>query len=285
MAKKKTTTKKTAVSKKTVASKTNTARKKITNPGIGKTRTLHKVNLVLQAVLAALVLLMVKPVYYALSLSFVTKDALLSESQTVFVPAEKVLLDLDVRWLLIAMIVASGVYSALVLSRWRASYEQAQAGRVYLWRWVILAITGAIMVKFASIISGVEDIATIKMAGGLMMAAMAFAWLSERQNQKAGEVATVHYWLALVSGLIAMYAILISLFGTMLYGMIRFPWYVYALDAVLVLGFLLVLSNLKRSNKRVRQSNDYAFVERNYVIIAMLSQFVFIAIAVAGLTA
>lgn len=288
MVKKKTTISKVAASKKSKASKTikkNVTPKTANSSTVVKTRILHKANLVLQAVLAAIVLLMVKPVYYALSLSFVTKDALLSESQTVFVPAEKILLDFDVRWLLISMIVVSVVYSALVLSRWRASYERAQAGRVYLWRWVMLAITGAIMVKIAAIVSGVEDIATLKMAGGFMVSAMVFAWLSERQNQKAGTSTTAHYWLSLVSGLAAMSAIFVSLFGTMLYGMIRFPWYVYALDLALLVGFLLVLSNLRRSNKRTGQSNDYEFVERNYVVTVVLAQFVFIAIAIAGLAA
>lgn len=284
MAKKKTTTN----TKKTVASKTtktNTTRKKITNPVIGKTRTLHKVNIVLQAALALLVMLMVKPVYYALSLSFVTKDALLSDGQNVMVPAEKALLDLDVRWLLLAMILASGLYSILAITRWRASYEQAQTGRVYLWRWVILAITGAIMVKFASIVSGVEDIVTLKLASGMMVMAMAFAWLSERQNQKAGQLTTAPYWLALISGLVAMYAIIASLVGTMLFGMISFPWYVYALDAVLLVGFLLLIFNLRRSNRRVGKSSDYSFVERNYMIISLITQLVFLTVAIAGLAA
>ncbi len=288
MAKKKTNTKKGAVSKSPAASNTtpkSIVSKTTSNSATGKTRSLHKINLALQAALAALILLTVKPVYYALSLSFVTKDALLSEFQTVFVPAEKILLDFDVRWLLMAMIVVSGVYSALVLTRWRASYELAQTGRVYFWRWVILAVTGVIMVSFASIVSGVEDLAANKMAGGFVVVAMVFAWLSEKHNQKASEKSSVHYWMALACGLMAMYAILASLTGTMIYGMIRFPWYVYALDVALLINFLLVAANLKRSNLRTGQSNDYAFVERNYVIIAMFSQFVFVALAVAGLAA
>lgn len=283
MATKKTTRKATTKTKKVRVAKTTVPRKKTVSPIIRKTRNLHKLNLAAQLALAALVIFMMKPVIYALSLGFVTKDALLSDAGTVFVPAEKVLLDFDIRWSLLALIAASAIYSALVLSRWRASYEKAQAGRVYLWRWVILAITGAVMIKLASIVSGVEDITMIKMAGGLMMAAMAFAWLSETRHVQTGQRASAPFWLALVSGLMAMYGILASLVGTTLFGLIRLPWYAYALDAVVLIGFLVILWNLRRSNRRAGQSNDYPYVERNYVIIAMLTQFLFVAVIVAGL--
>lgn len=286
MAKKKTTARaRKPTTNKTTVRKTSVSRVKTASPIIGKTRNLHKLNLVLQLMLAGMVVFMMNPLYHVLSLSHVTNDALLSVNETVFVPAEKVLFDFDLRWLLLAMIAASAIYSLLLLSRWRTSYEKAQTGRIYMWRWVFFAVTASIMVSVAAVLSGIEDLFTLKMAGWLMIFAMGLAWLSEVQHEKAGRPTGAPFWLALLSGLAAMSAAIGSLVGTTLFGMVRFPWYVYAVNAVVLLSFLFVLLNLRLVNRRAGQSNDYPFAERNYVLIFMLSQLVITAVAIAGLSA
>lgn len=263
-----------AKKKTTPVKKTNVTAKKTVNTTVVGSRVFNKVNIAMQLALGVAVLLAMKAAFYPLALSYMAKDALLSSSNTVFVPAERTVMDIDMRWILGGLLAVSAIYSLMHLTRWRASYEKALDGRIYLWRWVYLAATGTLLVKLASMVSGINDLATIKMSAALMVFAMAFAWLSERQNEKAVKPIGSAFVLSALSGLMALYGIISSLIGTTIFGMVRLPWYAYVIDAAVLIGFLLLMWNLRSSIRKTSPLHTYAGVERNYLVISMITIFV-----------
>jgi hypothetical protein len=263
-----------------MAKKKPSRSKQSLSPLYGQNRTILKLSLLLKLALIPVVLMVMQPAFFSLSLSHVTKDPLLSEQETVFVTAERSMFDIDLRWSLLAVLVAGTLYSLLLLTRWAPSYQKAQTGRIYLWRWAYFALAGSLLFKAAAMVSGVEDLFAIKMAAGLIVVAAGFAWLSERQNEKSASPVWSGFVLALVSGFTAWTVVAGSLIGTALYGMVRLPWYVYALAGILVLGQVLVAVNLYLSHKRRGASKDYVAVERNYLLVSLLTQLAFIVTAV-----
>lgn len=242
----------------------------------------HKASVVLHLALAVAAGFLMAPALYSLSLSYVTKDAVLSSKETIFAPAERVMVDVDIRWLFVGLLVPGIIYSLLLLTRWRPAYEKAVQGRIYLWRWVYLGVVMAMMLKLASVVSGVEDILVLKTTAALVFLGAAFAWFSERQNEKVRQPVQSAFVLFLLANLLAWGPLLGSLLGTLLYGLVRLPWYAYALSAVVVLSFVGLAVNLYLSNKQSGKWKTYTFVERNYVLIALLSQLAFVAIAILG---
>lgn len=245
--------------------------KKPVNPYSGLNRTLHVVSLAVLTALIGAIIFVAKPTYYPLSLSYVTKDALLSEQATVYVPAERVVVDVDVRWALLALLAFGAIYSLLLLTRWSVSYQKAQTGRIYLWRWVYFALAGALLTKLAAVVSGVEDILAIKVAAALMVFAAGFAWLSERQNEKSTKPVWSAFVLASAAAITALTPIIGSLFGTTMYGMVQVPWYTYALSGIAVTAPVLIGANLFYSHRRGGQIK-YGLVERNYIVALLVLQ-------------
>jgi MFS family permease len=234
-------------------------------------RKLHLVSTVVLALLSVGLMYGIKATHYPVSMSYVTHDTLKTE-HPLFVPAERVVRDVDIRWILIALFATGIVYSLLVLTRWAPSYEKAQNGRIYLWRWVYFAIVGTLLIKLVSVISGVEDMATIKATEGLLLFAAAFAWLCERQNEKAKQRSSWStYILAAAAVLFGLMPLVELLLGTTIYGMISLPWYVYALFGTLVAAVILVGINLVWSFTREKKT-AYGKIERNYIAIALLVQ-------------
>lgn len=274
MAKKKPTrknTKSAAVTKKKPA-----VNKRVTDIVITKTLNIHKLSIAVWLALGVAIVLLMAPVFHPVSLSFVTRDVILSSvGQNVLVPAERVLFDVDLRWLLGGLLAVPAIYSLLVSTRWKDSYEKAQKARIYMWRWVFFALTGAFMLKIAGLISGVEDLMALKLGESLFVFAMGFAWLSERQNEQAAVPVGSAYVMAWLSGLLAFGAVIASIIGTFIFGQVNLPWHAYALDAIVLFGFILMMLNLRLSNKKLGYAKDYAMVERNYVLILLLATIAF----------
>lgn len=265
--------------KKKPSQKPSKIKKAVKKPIIERNRLLHTLFVAFNLLLAGATMLAMAPAIYPLSLGYVTDNLLSStDTQTVLVPASRVILDYDIRWELLALLAVAFVYSLLVITRWRKGYEKAQdKGRIYLWRWVYLGVSGALIIKLAGVVNGVDDLVALKLSAALMLLAMGFAWLSERQNEKARKPVWSAFLLLALSGFLSFSMIVASMIGTAIYGMVSLPAHAYMVGGLALVNFLLIGMTLKFSNKRTGRWKDYAYVEQWYSIASALS-----IIAIAG---
>jgi hypothetical protein len=244
--------------------------------------SLHKLTIVVSLALAGLAAALMSPVILPMTVSYLTKDVLLSVISTVFVPAERILWEVDLRWALIGLLLLGAFYSLALLSRWRTVYDKALQGRVWHWRWAYLALALGLLVAMVAALTGIYDWFTLKLIGALTAAGFGFAWLSERQNEKGRGRAVAAYWLGLASVLLPWKFIVCHALFTTLYGLERLPWHAYAAQAVVLLGLILIFVNLRLSNVRSRRLPDYPAAERNYLAVTLLTQVAFATILIVG---
>jgi len=213
---------------------------------------------------------------------FVARDELASVNDTVFVPAIHHLYDVQLMWLVVAVLLL-GAIMPLVQLRQRGRYEQRIKQRANPLRWADKAIVSGAMLSVVAALSGVQDFMTLKVIGGLIVVTAMLGWLSERQN--ADPKAKPDYsafGISLVSGALPWLIILGYAFATPLWGMIRYPWYVYALHAVVFIGSAAYAINGYNYVRRFRNWVNYAVVERNYLIIDVATRLSFAIVLIVG---
>ncbi len=296
------TTKKPAVKARTTAVKTTRATKttKVTKQPVVKkpvvkaaavvkaktteltANTLRKLNFVKAFVFAALAVLagvLMSSASYPVSIGYQAKDALVSltAGKTAFVHGNQNLFDIEVRWLVVTILGLAAVFSLLIATRLRAKYEATLTDGVSSMRWIGWGITAALMVETVALLSGVSDILTLKLIAGLMLVTCALAWVAEKRNKQAGRPAWSEFVVSLFTGslpwmLIGGYAI-----ATWVWGLIRYPWYVYALYAALLVGFITLTFT---QYKRINGWKNTLIVERNYLLIGLVTKVAFAVILI-----
>lgn len=213
----------------------------------------------------------------------VVKDELASGQETVFVPAIHHLYDANLRWCIVALLVA-GAIMPLVQLRRSAAYDLSVKSRRNPLRWADKAIISGVILTIVAMFSGVQDFMTLKVIGGSIVVTALLGWLSERQNADAKAKPDYSaFGVSLVSGMLPWLIILGYAMATPIWGMIRSPWYVYALYGVVFASSAAYAINGYNYVRRFRNWTNYAVVERNYLIIDILARASFAVILIVGL--
>ncbi len=219
-----------------------------------------------------------------INITHLTSDLLLSQDGTTFVTAYKPLMDLQLRWALVGILLLSAVVPLLYLTKLKTYYATALTKRRVIGaRWISMAVSSALMVEIIALMCGINDLMTLKMMGALIGATCALGWLAERQNQSGRTPEWSAYTISIFTGVMPWVAIGVAKAGTLLYGSVRSPWYVYAACITTLLGFLLLAWNQFNQHRRYKAWTDYAIVERNYLLINMLTKSAFAVILIIGL--
>jgi hypothetical protein len=178
------------------------------------------------------------------------------------------------------------VFSALFsFARYRAAKAEDRGlnARILPWRWVDYAVTGALAVAIVALLSGAQGIVEIKGLALMFAAAMGFAWIAERENANAPRFVKAAYTLGALCGVFIVLSFIAYAVGTVVYGMVRYPWYTYALYAVgLAAGAAVAVLQLK-AYRHVKQWTNYHVVERDYMLINLVSKAAFAIILIIGL--
>jgi hypothetical protein len=298
-AKASTATKKRSVKKTTVskAAKTTKATKSVeakapakkTPPAadsskigvtIGTLRRMHTVAVVLFVALAGLAGFMMSSVTSQLTLGYLAKDEIASKTSTVLVPAVQSVYDIELRWAVVGILVISAIMPLLYVTRLKNRYADFMAtSRMLPHRWVDMAITGALMTELIALVSGISDIATLKLIGGSVVATAVLGLIAERQNNVSQKPVHSAYYASLFTGLLPWAVIATYAVSTVVYGDASAPWHLYALYAVGLFGFLLSARNQHMQFGK----GNYLIVERNYVAISMLTKAAFAVMLIVGL--
>lgn len=232
--------------------------------------------------LAVAALLLMNDASHQLTLGHVTKDQFAGSG--VFAPAVQGVYDVGLKWAVVALMLLSVVAPVLYLTKLKQTYTNyVTKTRMQPFRWMDVAVSGAVMVGVVALLSGVSDLPTLKLLGGIMVLAALCGAVAERQNNSVTKLVRSGFLsqtLAFVlTGLfIASYAV-----STVVYGGVRSPWYVYALYAVVVVWMVLATINLSKQLSKSGQWSNFLLAERNYLAATMLAKVAFAVILIVGL--
>jgi hypothetical protein len=217
------------------------------------------------------------------TLAHMTKDELGSSGKTVLAPASEILATVQLRYIFTALMVISAILSLLLVTKLRKNYLRMLKTNVSGWRWLFMGIGAALLLEFAYLLVGINDLLVLKLGGGLVLTTALLGWLSERENKIAGRPKWLAFTISILTGVLAWLPIVGSLIGTTVYGSERFPWHVYAFCGVLLVGFVAYGLNQYLQLKKTKAWRDYFFSERNYLLIGVLVKVFVGAIILAAL--
>ncbi|MEO8863169.1 MAG: heliorhodopsin HeR [Candidatus Saccharimonadales bacterium] len=280
----KTTTKK-ATKKTTKATAVKAANKPTTKVTIRTTknplRSLFLASAALSAVLAVMAGWFMNQMSYQVFGSFLTKNTILSKTETVFAPAIRVIAEVELRWILVGVMVLSALLSLLIATRLRTRYEALVKAKISLLRWIDMAIVSALIVEVVALLNGVQDLATLKLLGGLTIVACVLGWLAERRRLDTNGGVKATYTLGAIVGVMPWVVIASYMLQTVAYGQVRSPWYVYAATAATFIGLLLYARN---HFSQLKGKVSYQIAERRAVLISTTMKFAFAIVLIVGLS-
>lgn len=273
---------KPAVKKQAVVKKTAvTAKRRSTELTTGTLRKLNFIKALVFAGLAVAAGFLMNSATYALSVGHAAKDQLLSLTggQTVFVPARTVLMDVEVRWVVVTIMGIAALLSLLAATRLRRRYEASVLTGVSSMRWIGWGITTALMVETIALLSGVSDLWVLKTIAGLMLVTCTLAWIVEKRLAQAGRPIWSEFVVSLFTGSLPWLIIFGYAISTWVWGLVRYPWYVYALYASTIIGFTLLTVN---QYKRISGWKNTLVIDRNYLLIGLATKAAFAIILILG---
>jgi hypothetical protein len=291
------TTKKPAARTRAAAAKTSKTTSKSAKPAAVKTvstgksktaaltlATLRKLNLIKAFVFTALAVaagMLMNDSSYAVNIGYQTKDELISltAGKTAFVSATQSFADVQVRWLVVIILGLAALFSLLAATRLRRKYEAAVTDGVSSWRWLTLGITSALIVEVVALVSGVSDMLTLKVLAGLMLVTCALGWVNEKRLKQAGRPIWSDYVVSLFTGVLPWVLILGYAVSTWVWGLVRYPWFVYALYASTLVGFTLIALNEYKRNSGWKNN---LVIERNYLLTGLATKAAFAAILIVA---
>jgi hypothetical protein len=214
-------------------------------------------------------------------LGHLAKNELASTTTTVFAAAAHPLYEIEFRWLLVVLLGVSAVFAIVRGTRWQAREIAGVRNGVQTTRWIDFAVTGAIMYEIVALLNGLQDAVGLKL-GMLSVALVAyFAWMYERENAATGKPARASLIGAQLSALLPVLALLVTVYGTYAYGIIRAPWYAYAALVVFILWLATVVVRVKRTPAAGKQ--NYLSIDKAYNVQSVLVKVVLAVILIVGL--
>lgn len=262
-----------AMSTKSVNASSVSVRSGLTS--VRKLRGLHMISVGLFLLLGLAAAFLMKGDSYQLTLGHVAKNELTGA----LVPAVQAIYDVELRWLVVALMAISAIAPVLYMTKLQDRYSEfLYDTRMLPMRWVDVAVTGALTVEIVALVSGVSDIATLKLLGGVVVIAAALGLIAERQNNDVKKPVRSAYYVSLFAWLIVGLFVLSYAASTIVYAQYA-PWYIYALYAVVFAGMVVFARNMRMY---LRGAN-YLIVERNYIVISTVVKVAIAAVLTVGL--
>lgn len=247
---------------------------------------IQKINIasgVVSAVLAVVSVVLLVSAGISFVISYMTRDALATGQDVVLAPAIKTLFTIDANYVLAGIFAIVAIFSLLLATKLRPSYEQSLKNNVSALRWILIGVSAALLLEFTSLLAGINDVMVLKLVVGMILVTTVLGWLSDRENSdKKSGTKWLAYVVSLFTGALAWTPLLGSLFGTWFWGLERFGWHVYALSATLFIGFTLyaLMQYFKLSGRKGWK--EYAFIERNFLVVDLAVKIAVGAIAIVA---
>jgi hypothetical protein len=214
-------------------------------------------------------------------LGHLAKNELASTTTTVFAAAAHPLYEIEFRWLLVVLLGVSAIFAIVRGTRWQAKEAAGVKAGVQPTRWIDFAVTGAIMYEIVALLNGLQDAVGLKLGMLSVVLVAYFAWMYERENAVTGKPARASLIGAQLAALVPVLALLATVWGTYVYGIVRAPWYAYAALVVFVLWLVSVVVRVKRTPAAGKQS--YLSIDKAYNVQSVLVKLALAVILIVGL--
>jgi len=265
----------------TTSVKSSSARKELTP--LEKLRSLHILTFISFIALALVGFFRIGSSGSEVILSHQARDAFSNTDGVVLGNASEVLFSVDYRYLLVVSLALGAIGAILLASKLRSAYERTVNAGISGYRWLILGLSTAVLVELVSFVAGVQDLATLKVVGGLILLASLLGWLAERENSGAVSSKKVAYYGSIFAYTLALLPVAGSLIGTAFYGAERFGWHVYALVAVVIAGIVANLLIQKASTLKAKAKYEYVVYEQRFVRSDQIVKFLVVLILLLAL--
>lgn len=269
----KTTSKVVASTKNTTISKTSSSSKRREVTPFDKLRGLHFSNAFSGVVLAVLTLIFVTPQTRELLLSYQARDSFVNSDVVTLGTATESLFNINIRYVLAIVLGLTAIVSLLLATKLYKRYEATVKAGISGMRWLLYGFVSLILVELVSVLAGVQEVNTLKSVGGFVLAGALFSWLAERENKDAKSPKKLAFVGAVLSYFMAVLPMLVTLVATSVISGERFSWYVYALVATVVFGFVASIMTL-RSSIYKKNKFEYVAFEQRYVRIDQIVKFI-----------
>lgn len=250
-----------------------------------QTRTIQKLTAYVLAALAIVTAYLMSSYAVTQTLSYMVRDEVRSqvENQTVFGLGVRNIMTVQIKWLLMGLLLAGAAVALLAATRWIKNFDKGIKDSAQPIRWLDYAISTVIAVEIVALLSGVTDVAVMKVMAALILVSAYLGLVAERQNKGAKKPVKHAFVLHLVTGLLPWVFIAYSAVATYVFGMVRAPWYVYALYVVLLGSFALTSRIQWMRFKGNTLWKNVAYIERTYASISLVTKLLFAAILIIGL--
>lgn len=252
---------------------------------IGQTQTIQKISAYITAALAIAAFYLMNNFAVTETLSFMVRDTIPSQvsGNTVFGLGVRDLWEVQIKWVLITFLLASSVVSLLLATKWAQRFTKGVKDGVQPVRWVEYAVTAVLGFEIVALLSGVTDIVVLKGLTAVIIVSAFLGLLAERQNKGAKKMVKSGFWLSIATAAIPAFIIAATALLTYTYGLIRSPWYVYALYAVFLgWGLASVRVQWQRFSGNKLWKN-VGYVERTFASINLVTKILVAAILIIGL--
>ena len=229
-------------------------------------------------ILAVLAAKLMSTASYQITAGYITKNPLLSISSTYFVPANKVLWDIQFRWTLVILMALSIIVPLVYVYLIKNNYKKID---LHKYRFIDWTITGTIILLLIAIMSGASDIMTLVLIAGLSLISYYLFWTIINNQALQKSISTVIFKLGVLSSILPWILILFYVIGTLVYGGIRSPWYIYVIYLVGLLNTAVIIYAYKWH--KIHDSKPKITNETYPILINQAVKVLFVLVLIIGL--
>jgi hypothetical protein len=170
--------------------------------------------------------------------NYLTNNPLASQAKTVFAPATHVLWNIQLRWVLIVILAIPVIRTVarVIVARGekpKSAKFKANEATAYKWQRIDTSLTATLMLLVIANLNGLQDSLSLVVVAGLSLISYKLAHIAITAGKNGQEkLARKTFQLSVISAILPWLLILVYVIGTLSYGGIRSPWYIYGLDLV-----------------------------------------------------
>lgn len=226
----------------------------------------------LHAVQGIAVLVLSGSVTFPVITSYLTLDSLSAEGMPNLVPANSVVFNLNLAYLVAAFFFMSAIAHFFVATFCRDWYEKNLKNHINKARWFEYAFSASTMMVGIAVLSGIYDLSSLLMIFALTAMMNMMGLIMEITNQKSKITDWTSFIIGSVAGIISWIVIGIYFWGTNTYGSGQIPTFVYWIYVSLFAFFNCFAINMYLQYKGVGRWRDYLYGEKVYMVLSLVAK-------------
>lgn len=217
--------------------------------------------------------------YRGITISYLTEDVIAGQNYAVYAQAVRHLMDLNVSYLLAAILGVNALMYLLVSSLLRKKYESDLDRERNVLRWIGPGVGSALMAGTTALLAGVSDVSLLLLIGASVGFAVSNTSV-DHGDEYCGfmgyvKKSTLLQTLNTLAWLMPWVAIGLYLVGSEKYGS-GVPVYIYALAATAFFGTALQMMYINRKAQKRAAGVDYANVDWTHSVLGLVVSAAFV---------